>query len=544
MPDGVSLPAHPFGDADLFGLVGESSSMWDLRRQVALMAGQGTHVLILGASGTGRELVARAIHARSSRRNRPMISRNAATFPEGLIDAELFGNMRNYPNPGMPERPGLMGEADGSILFPDEFAELPIALQAHLLRVMDEGEYQRLGEATTRRSSFRLIAATNRPERFLKDDIRARLKTRLRLRGLNERREDIPLLVRHLLRRHAVHDPAVAQRFFLGGTPKGEPRISPALMSALVSHHYRTHVRELEGLLLRALLDSPGRYIDLTPEVRQELEIGDAPVAGLTERSRPASPTGGGGSATSRGRGESRRVSPASGRAGGARASGRWGGEEALASRAPGGAGGPAPGAQAGAGTPDPGASGGAGTLEPRASGGACPLDPGASGGAGTPDPGASGGACAPDPEALDGAGAPDAAESDGEGALDPGALDGADAPGAAERAFFARGDALAGFDQAEEPLEAGGPRRPEASRPGAASQDGWLDHARHLIDEAGDAPLTYERLTELCEDLKAAYVVGVYEATGEKLFSAARRLQCNRDVVRRALQRCRRSGA
>ena len=103
-------------------MVGESLAIGELRHCIFAAAPHPAHVLILGESGSGKELVARAIHARSSRGKRPIVARNAATIPEGLADAELFGNVRNYPNPGMPERPGLIGEAHQSTLFLDEFA--------------------------------------------------------------------------------------------------------------------------------------------------------------------------------------------------------------------------------------------------------------------------------------------------------------------------------------------------------------------------------------------------------------------------------------
>src|SRR6185369_7117992 len=120
------------------------------------------------------------------------------------VDAELFGNVKNYPNPGTPEREGLIGEADGSTLFLDEIGELPVHMQAHLLRVLDRGgEYQRLGDSRAQRADLRVVAATNRPLDALKHDFLARLTLRLEIPSLDERRDDIPLLARHLLRRAA-----------------------------------------------------------------------------------------------------------------------------------------------------------------------------------------------------------------------------------------------------------------------------------------------------------------------------------------------------
>ncbi|MCK6526159.1 sigma 54-interacting transcriptional regulator [Myxococcota bacterium] len=262
-PGTPAPPLHAFGGPDPSGLVGESPAAWELRERIAFVAGRTAHVLVRGASGTGKELVAQAIHAGSPRGGRPMVSRNAATFPEGLIDAELFGNARSYPNPGMPERPGLIGEADGSTLFLDEFGELPQALQAHLLRVLDQGEYQRLGESKSRRADFRLVAATNRPEAALKEDVLARLRIRVEVPDLNDRREDVPLLAAHLLRRVASGDPLLAGRYFPDGDPRSFPRISSTLMSALVRHRYTTHIRELDALLWQAMSRSRGETLDV-----------------------------------------------------------------------------------------------------------------------------------------------------------------------------------------------------------------------------------------------------------------------------------------
>ncbi len=257
---------HRFGLADPFGLVGESPLAWELRAQLGFMGGRAAHVLIRGASGTGKELAAQAIHALSPRAARLLVARNAATFPETLLDAELFGNAKNFPNVGTPERPGLIGEADGGTLFLDEFGELPVAAQAHLLRVLDAGEYARLGEARPRRADLRLIAATNRPEAALKEDVLARLRLRLELPGIDRRREDIPQLAVHLLRRIAHHDPGVARRCFPDGDTSQPPRISIKLMDALVRWPYTTHVRELEALLWRAMASGTGDTLELWPD--------------------------------------------------------------------------------------------------------------------------------------------------------------------------------------------------------------------------------------------------------------------------------------
>jgi DNA-binding NtrC family response regulator len=276
MPDVPDDP--PFGRPDESGIVGESPAAWQLRARLRFLARRDEAVLVLGPSGTGKELAARAIHAGSSRGRGPFVARNAATIPEGLVDAELFGNARGYPNPGMPDRPGLVGAADGGTLFLDEIGEMPAALQAHLLRVLDrDGAYQRLGEVRERRASFRFVAATHRDPESLKHDLLARLALRLEVPGLEARPEDVPLLVRHLLR-DARRDPELADRLFDGD----DARISPDLVLALLGHRWTTHVRELASLLWLSIETSPGRALLLTPEVRGRLEAApgaEAPAA-------------------------------------------------------------------------------------------------------------------------------------------------------------------------------------------------------------------------------------------------------------------------
>ncbi len=253
-PPGVNLRHHPFGEADAVGIVGESPAAWQLRTRVAFLGPRPEHVLVLGPSGAGKELVAQALHAHSDHARRTLVSRNAATLPEGLIDAELFGHAAGYPNAGMKSRAGLVGEADGSTLFLDEIGELPSTAQAHLLRVLDDGEYQRLGDAAVRTSRFRLVAATNRPETELKHDVRARFVLRLAVAGLGERPEDVPLLAIHLLREIGRSDPVLQGRFFHGDFP----RLEEPLVHHLVTRHWTTHVRELNGALWHAITESQG----------------------------------------------------------------------------------------------------------------------------------------------------------------------------------------------------------------------------------------------------------------------------------------------
>ncbi len=247
-----------FGEVDGFGIVGESAAAWELRRQLAFAAGRDEHVLLTGASGCGKELAAAAIHALSRRSGARLVARNAATLPDGLIDAELFGNPRDYPNPGMPERPGLIGAADGSTLFLDEIGEMSHALQAHLLRVVDTGEYQRLGEARQRTADVRVVAATNRDPMALKHDFLARLRLRIRIPALERRREDIPLIARHLLRTLAASDPVVAERAFDGSDPTCAPAWTLRFVAELVTAAYATNVRELERRLWEAIGERAG----------------------------------------------------------------------------------------------------------------------------------------------------------------------------------------------------------------------------------------------------------------------------------------------
>ena len=264
----------PFATPDAHGIVGESPEAWRLRDAIGFAAASPHHVLVLGESGSGKELAAHALHALSARRHARIVSRNAATVPAGLVDAELFGTAKNYPSAGSPERIGLLGEADGATLFLDEVGELPAELQAHLLRVLDAGgEYQRLGEAAVRRSDVRVVAATNRDPTSLKHDFLARFAARVTVPGLDARREDIPALLRHLVDRLVEKMPELRARFF----DRDAVRLEPALVEGLLRHQYTHHLRELDRLLWLAVSTSPADYLARTDAVEAELRLPSLP---------------------------------------------------------------------------------------------------------------------------------------------------------------------------------------------------------------------------------------------------------------------------
>ncbi len=260
-------PSFAFGEADAFGIVGESEATWRLRHELAVLGSSDAHVLVFGASGSGKELCARALHMGSHRGKKEFVSRSAATLPSGIIEAELFGNAANYPNPGMPARSGLVGAADGGTLFIDELGELPEHQQSTLLRVLDAGEYQRLGEERVRKSDLRVVAATNRVADSLKFDLLARFPEHLHVPDLNARRTDIPLIAEGILRR--LSKESRRDRGFFA---------SLALVDGLVRHLYTTNVRELEHLLRCARRESQGPELRLTLELERQLALSSVPV--------------------------------------------------------------------------------------------------------------------------------------------------------------------------------------------------------------------------------------------------------------------------
>jgi len=229
---------------------------------VDLVARHDTTVLLRGESGTGKEVVARRIHRLSSRANRPFLKVNCGALPEGLLESTLFGHEKGAFTGAASQHRGLFERAHGGTLLLDEVAELPPAAQAKLLRVLQEGEVERVGGETTYSVDVRLIAATHQPlEKMLeRGTFRSDLYYRLNifpisLVPLRERGEDIPLLAETLLER-------LCQRH---GRPP--PRLTPALLESLGRHSWPGNIRELENLLERALiLTTAGEPLVLPPD--------------------------------------------------------------------------------------------------------------------------------------------------------------------------------------------------------------------------------------------------------------------------------------
>ena len=292
----IDLP-HPggfiqaFGEPDAAGMIGESAAAWRLRHRLAVIAPSSDHVMIQGPSGAGKELAVAAIQQGSQRVNGPFVKRNVANISPELRHAELFGNLKNYPNPGMPERGGIIGAADGGTLFLDEVGECALETQTALMRVLDQGDYERLGEGISRRADLRLIAATNSPDSAFKPDFLSRFLARVPIPPLREHAEDIPLLVRHWLLNRARNAPKEAGRFIQTG-PSGrpEPKVSARLIDYLVRQPLELNVRELHGLLLVAMHASPGDEVKMP--LLPDLPAGTTtpPASGAAEAQRRSKP--------------------------------------------------------------------------------------------------------------------------------------------------------------------------------------------------------------------------------------------------------------
>ncbi|CAN5768416.1 sigma-54 dependent transcriptional regulator [soil metagenome] len=239
-------------------LIGDGTAMRDLRQMIERVAMPKTTVLILGESGTGKELVARAIHDASPRRDRRFVAINCAAIPAALLASELFGHMKGSFTDASRDKPGLFEDADGGTLFLDEVGELPLPLQAKLLRALQEGEIRRIGGSVSIKVDVRLIAATLRDLKAdvdagrFREDLYYRLNViPIPLPPLRDRSEDIPQLARFFAERH--------------GTRHGRAgvELSDDVLETLQQQPWPGNVRELENVLERALVLSDGPAVDL-----------------------------------------------------------------------------------------------------------------------------------------------------------------------------------------------------------------------------------------------------------------------------------------
>lgn len=230
-------------------IVGQSSALRKVQRQIDLVAGTDAAVIIHGESGTGKELVARAIHERSQRKDQPLIKVNCGAIPENLFESEFFGHARGAFTGAVKDKPGRFELADGGTLFLDEIGELPLAMQAKLLRVLQEHEIERVGESRMRKVDVRIIAATNRDlkreveaGRF-RQDLFYRLSVfPIEVSPLRERPEDIPPLAAHFVR-------VTAQKM-----NRPVPRFTPDHADLLSAHSWPGNVRELQNVIERAVI--------------------------------------------------------------------------------------------------------------------------------------------------------------------------------------------------------------------------------------------------------------------------------------------------
>jgi two-component system NtrC family response regulator len=242
---------------DHYGIVGKSRAVQELIRKLELVAQSKSTVLVTGETGTGKELAARAIHARSAQRDRPLIKVNCAAIPETLIESELFGHVKGAFTGATANRRGRFALADGGTLFLDEIGTLDLPVQAKLLRVLQEREFEPVGSERTQSVDVRVIAATNRDLRAMvaegrfQEDLYYRLSViPIALPPLRDRPEDVHLLVERFVRKHA-------QR--LGRRVDG---IEPGVMQRLAAYRWPGNVRELENTIERAVVLATGPVID------------------------------------------------------------------------------------------------------------------------------------------------------------------------------------------------------------------------------------------------------------------------------------------
>ena len=259
--ENVSLDAEIHREAGFEEIVGNSEVLRRALRDVQLVASTGSTVLICGETGTGKEMIARAIHKLSPRKHNPFVKLNCAAIPTGLLEGELFGHERGAFTGALTRRIGRFEVANGGTIFLDEVSEIPLELQTKLLRVVQEREFERLGSTRTIRTDARLIAATNRDlsemvqEQKFRSDLFYRLNVfPIRVPALRERVQDIHLLVRHFMQHFARRMNKIIDT------------IPSETMSALAGYSWPGNIRELQNLIERAVILTSGPVLCVPPD--------------------------------------------------------------------------------------------------------------------------------------------------------------------------------------------------------------------------------------------------------------------------------------
>ncbi len=278
---------HQGGATDEIGLVpeilGQAPAMQEVFRAIGRLSQSNATVMITGESGSGKELVARAVHRHSLRRDKPFIAINTAAIPRDLLESELFGHERGAFTGAAAQRRGRFEQAEGGTLFLDEIGDMPAELQTRLLRVLSDGNYYRVGGHSPIKANVRIIAATHQnlenrvKEGLFREDLFHRLNViRVRLPSLRERREDIPILARHFLAKSAQDLGVEAKRF------------SDAALKHLATLDFPGNVRQLENVCHWLTVMAPGQQVDLADlpsELRECAPSSSAPdwEAGLAQ---------------------------------------------------------------------------------------------------------------------------------------------------------------------------------------------------------------------------------------------------------------------
>jgi len=273
-----SIDAHLSKQKDISGLVGQSRPMRELKKVIETLASSDASAILTGESGTGKEVVARAVHALSTRRDKPFVAINAAAIPDGLIESEIFGHEQGAFTGANKARPGVFELANGGTLFLDEIAEMPIALQPKLLRILEDGRARRLGSSREVGFDVRVLAATNRnPQQAIRDgqlreDLFYRLNVfELHLPPLRERPDDIALLAQHFIREFSRKH---------GMDVQG---VGDAARQLLESNAWTGNVRELRNVIERAVIVARSGWIEPRhlPPYLQALKGGGEPTVTL-----------------------------------------------------------------------------------------------------------------------------------------------------------------------------------------------------------------------------------------------------------------------